>query len=198
MDRLASILISFFYWTLHMAAAAESPGIDHPSLASMKPPSDQTVDVGRVVHVPNDLYSSAKRSLGRTFRCDVQGTQTVLVITVEEKPVWRYRMFQLLVQTQKLIRRRLKEHGDRPLLSTEIPFIWIEWGLRIKAEPPSDEEGSLTWGLLDNAMEGLFVCAYNDGVYNELSALIFEREDQTQGYRGSLELSRIYHVKDIS
>lgn len=50
----------------------------------------------------------------------------------------------------------------------------------------------LTWV----SSQGLYVCAYVDGIHTELSALIFEKEDMTQGYKGSIGLSKMYDARN--
>lgn len=119
----------------------------------------------------------------------------ILVITTGRVAVAPHVMLGLLTQTQQVIERQLQKRGDQPLLPSEIPFSYTERGLQVIVNAPPHRAIALTWGLLNDAVLGLFNCAYNAGRFSELSAVVLLRENEGPGlYTGTLGLTTMYRA----
>ncbi|KAL8835541.1 MAG: hypothetical protein Q9170_003274 [Blastenia crenularia] len=162
-----------------MAAAVRLPGADQLNDTM----TDQIIGMKDAFHVPESEPSPlARRRFGGTFRCDVEDTRTILVITTKDDRLWPYRISQVLKETRNMIRRQVGAHGDRPLIPSEIPFVSVVQGIRLKAYQPPNQAGSLTGRILDDTIE----------------PFIFEKADREEGYKGQIELAKIYDLRDTS
>lgn len=99
---------------------------------------------------------SAKCSALRTeYHWRVPGTDTEIYILQTSTKVRPFRLHEILTQTSNLIKRRLQERGDTPLLPSDLPLVNIAWGLRMTFGVFGLHAGRLSWGLLN---ETLVVC----------------------------------------
>ncbi|KAL8953125.1 MAG: hypothetical protein Q9222_001008 [Ikaeria aurantiellina] len=129
-----------------------------------------------------------------TTHCEVPGTNTVLLIDPTNNSVFPFRMYQVLSQAQKCIRRKIQQEGvgNRPLQAAEIPFVSIAWGLRISAAPKdSPPNVSLTWQMLEDTITGILFCAYDERLYFDLDVKIMKESDAYLWETGSLMLQRV-------
>lgn len=113
-------------------------------------------------------------------------------------------MAEVLLQTHKYIWRKLRESGgDRPLESSELPFESIAWGVKILAWPVPDAEDPqrvlLTWQLLNETIEGLFRCVFNEKIFYEFQAMITTQVDETPlDNKGTLDLDNLFGPRDTA
>ncbi|KAL8663325.1 MAG: hypothetical protein Q9202_003961 [Teloschistes flavicans] len=155
-------------------------------------PTTSPADPRAVAIIPPTSPSTLRDA--ESTRCNVPGTNTVLNISSGYQRLYPFRMQQVLLQARKTIRQKLADGGgDRPLLKAEIPFQVIEWRLEIEAVPVLPPEGEmipLTWELLLEAMEGLFLCMYDAGQFVELRASIARKEGaDAMVYKGDVFLT---------
>lgn len=142
-----------------------------------------------------NISSAQQNFLPSAFKCRLPGTKTLLLITPEEHKISAWLIYQLLTQIQKSIRRWLQQHGNRRLLGSELLFTVYEWDLRFQAYAlPANPETS-TWALLDDVIECLFRCAYNDVICDKMQALIMSGTEPDEHYRGHL-ISKDMKEKD--
>ncbi|KAL8714997.1 MAG: hypothetical protein Q9225_006443 [Loekoesia sp. 1 TL-2023] len=152
-------------------------------------------------HKPRAL---AKRApLLRSLHCEVPGTDIVLLINLGSRKVLPHGMAEVLLQTHKFIRRKLREAGgDRPLVPDELPFESIAWGVKILAWPAPDAEDPqrvlLTWQQLYDTIEGLFKCVYNKKMFFELQAMINTKVGVTLDSKGTLDLTNMFGPRDTA
>ncbi|KAL9026405.1 MAG: hypothetical protein Q9180_007489, partial [Flavoplaca navasiana] len=148
---------------------------------------------------PNSVScpTSKRDAFLRTTRCQVPGTNTVLLIETGTRSVTPFRVKELLLDARRTIARKLLEMGgvDRHLFIWEVPFKSAAWGLEMVVDPapgPSSRDVLLTWRMLEETTAGLLVCVYDRGPFFELQAII-TREDT----RGILESMGTLHLRRV-
>lgn len=112
--------------------------------------------------------------------------------------VFPHRMSEVLDAAKKKIRKNASSgSGDpnRSLLPSEEPFKAVAWGLLIEAE--SLEDGLLTWKILEDAVEGLFLCVLDKGHTNMFRAMIRGVVDGETGTFGWIRLKSAYPSDNI-
>ncbi|KAL8812124.1 MAG: hypothetical protein Q9200_001268 [Gallowayella weberi] len=137
-----------------------------------------------------------KPAVLKTRFCSVPGTTTSLAINYEVTKTFPFAMREVITAAQKQIRKRI-DGGDpnRRLLPSEEPFRVQEWGLVIEAESLEGEH--LTWKLLLDAMDGLFLCGLDRDHRNLLKAQIRVANRGRAVTKGWLYLKMAYS-KDVA
>ncbi|KAL8820639.1 MAG: hypothetical protein Q9223_001183 [Gallowayella weberi] len=143
-----------------------------------------------------DCIAVYKPAVLKTRFCSVPGTTTSLAINYEVTKTFPFAMREVITAAQKQIRKRI-DGGDpnRRLLPSEEPFRVQEWGLVIEAESLEGEH--LTWKLLLDAMDGLFLCALDRDHRNLLKAQIRVANRSRAATKGWLYLKMAYS-KDVA
>ncbi|KAL8714469.1 MAG: hypothetical protein Q9220_001802 [cf. Caloplaca sp. 1 TL-2023] len=191
-ERSALIMLVALCWLTTATAAT----LGAPNSVAVSPGSSTEYPSDYLRKGPN--YEPARANLAaRTDHCEVPGTQTVLLIDQTSHRLFPFRMFEVLTQAQKRIQRKIREGaGDR---IAEIPFIVIAWGLRISATPPPPPASvSLTWQMLNDTIEGLFQCAYNERMFFELEVRIMHESEVYLAEMGQLMLQQVAAAGDTA
>ena len=85
----------------------------------------------------------------------------------------QFAMDQVIKGATAVVRRRIVVEGDRCLYEHEEPFHFSTDLLQVMAWSDAYPPGRcLTWGLLDQAIDGLRQCGYQQGKYNVMSCAI--------------------------
>ena len=98
----------------------------------------------------------------------------------------QFAMDQVIKGATAVVRRQIVVGGDRCLYEYEKPFFFTTGLLQVKAwSDPLPPHRCISWGILDQAIDGLRQCGYDLGNYNLMNCVI----DGPQGEVGFLSLS---------